>query len=329
MEPNLENVSNEIVNASTAPAPTPASAPEKPKSSKGLIATTILFAILAIAGIAGAIYFFMDANNKAVANADLRAKLDLVTTETGAELVEKDENGTTVTVVEVPEGDDSDVKALVKEVYQDLTSKMPTARFETVFADGSIIKISGSDTYTSSNKAYGIVSWGSYYDGAIADDVMQNAHTYVEAFLASKGFIEDSYGYLSQKLFYNSDSQTYCTVSESSFPFSMACSKETWISDEAKSLSLELAEIANFTYVAADPSSITDSQVSPYQTITANGGGGALLFYRTSRDADWQFFKATQAILLCSDYNTEDLKNAYAGQMCYDETTGGNLTVQP
>lgn len=99
MDPNLQNVSNEIVNAS---APASAPAPGKPKSSKGAIATIILLAILAIGGIAGAIYFYMDANNKATENAELSAKLDLIESETGVEVTEKeDEDGNTTTVVEV------------------------------------------------------------------------------------------------------------------------------------------------------------------------------------------------------------------------------------
>lgn len=98
MDPNLQNVSNEIVNAS---APASAPAPGKPKSSKGAIATIILLAILAIGGIAGAIYFYMDANNKATENAELSAKLDLIESETGVEVTEKeDEDGNTTTVVE-------------------------------------------------------------------------------------------------------------------------------------------------------------------------------------------------------------------------------------
>lgn len=100
MEPDLENVSNEIVGTSSSAAPT---VDKTSKKSKGLLAATIIFAVIAIAGIAAAIYFFIDANNKAAANADLRAKFDLVKMETGAELVEKEENGTTVTVVEITE----------------------------------------------------------------------------------------------------------------------------------------------------------------------------------------------------------------------------------
>lgn len=93
MEPNLENVSNEIVNASTS-TPTPAPAPVKPAKSKGLVAATVIFAILAIAGIAGAVYFYMDANNKAAEKAELQAKLDLVEVETAT-------NSTPTTTVEI------------------------------------------------------------------------------------------------------------------------------------------------------------------------------------------------------------------------------------
>lgn len=97
MEPNLENVSNEIVNASTT---APVAVPPKPPKSKGLIASTIIFAILAVAGIAGAVYFYMDSSNKTADNTKLQAELDLIKNETGAELVEND-GTTTVDLTEV------------------------------------------------------------------------------------------------------------------------------------------------------------------------------------------------------------------------------------
>ena len=327
MDPNLENVSNEIIEAST---PEPVSVESKPHKPKGLIFTTVFFALLAVAGIAGAIYFFIDSNNKAATNADLRSKLDLIKMETGAELVEKQENGTTVTEVELPESDESEVRTLVKEIYQDLAVKIPTAPFKMVFEDGSIIKIPDSNIYSSSNVAYGITSATSVHDKTINDIVSQNAHIYVEAFLSSNGFNEDSFNLLLiGKLLYNPNTQIYCLVSENALPFSVSCSKENWITNETKTLAEKLASIANSPYVAVDPSHIVDSQVSPYQTITANGGGAALLFYRTSKDADWQFFKASQGLLNCNEYDTEDLKNAYAGQMCFNESTGETITVQP
>ncbi len=100
MEPNLETISTEIVETSTE---APTVAPEKPKKSKGLIATIVILSILAVAAIAATVYFYLDASNKAAANSELQAKLDLLKTETGAELIETTENGTTTATVEIAE----------------------------------------------------------------------------------------------------------------------------------------------------------------------------------------------------------------------------------
>ena len=73
---------------------------------------------------------------------------------------------------------------------------------------------------------------------------------------------------------------------------------------------------------------IKDSQYTPYQTLRISVGGAAGLFYRTSPEAKWQFFTGTQAVLDCSDYNTEDLKKAYLGEPCYNYNTQTDSTVQ-
>ena len=80
---------------------------------------------------------------------------------------------------------------------------------------------------------------------------------------------------------------------------------------------------------ADDDYKITDSEVSPYQKLMARFENAAALFYRTSKTADWKYFTGTQAALSCSDYNTKELKNAYSGEVCYDEDAGKNSTVQP
>jgi hypothetical protein len=58
----------------------------------------------------------------------------------------------------------------------------------------------------------------------------------------------------------------------------------------------------------------------------AEGGGVLSLFYKKD-GGEWQFFKNTQEAPLCSDFNTDDLKNAFRGQTCFDEN-GNDLTVE-
>ena len=313
MEPNLENVSNEIVNASTS-IPTPAPAPVKPAKSKGLVAATVIFAILAIAGIAGAVYFYMDANNKAAEKAELQAKLDLVEAETNA-------------TVDLTNSDEAEVKNLVKQVYASVSSSIDYGCFNTVFDEGSMIKIPDTDVYTLSNKSYGVASWGSCHDSSVEETIMTTAYTYAEAVLADNGFTEDK-ELMSSKLFYNPDNGIYCWVEENSRPFTMNCSKDTWISNEDKDLTLTLAGLVDGFYVSAKSSNIIDSPVSPYQNLKAYDLGAVLLFYRTSPDAEWQLFRASQDAIPCNEY-TGDIAKAFAGDVCYDESTGQNSTVQP
>lgn len=70
---------------------------------------------------------------------------------------------------------------------------------------------------------------------------------------------------------------------------------------------------------------IKSSSVDGYQTATvtissgAPVGGKGAFFYRKG-SADWKFFKATQSLSSCSDYNTDDLKAAFADETCVSDS---------
>lgn len=71
-----------------------------------------------------------------------------------------------------------------------------------------------------------------------------------------------------------------------------------------------------------------DSQVAPYQTLQVSLGGAMGLFYRNNSNSKWQFFTGTQGGMSCEEYNTIDLKKAYAGDICYINGITES-TVQP
>lgn len=327
MESNNEPISSSAPSAESSPIVADAATTKK---SKGLIATTIIAVILAIAGIAASVYFFMDNNNKTAEITNLKSKIDLLKLETGAEFIEKEENGAEVTIVEISDSSQQEVKNIAKQIYDSVSSNITGGRFYTVFSDGSFIKIPGTDIWTTSNESYGVISEVSYYDSSIEKQIMDTAYSYAKEVLSNNGFVEtkDEIS-MSTKLFYNSNTSIYCMVSESSLPFRAECSKDTWISDEDKELVVSLAKNFGYSYIAAKSSNIKNSSVSPYQRLTANGAGAALLFYRVSPNSEWQFFTATQAELLCSDYDTNDLKNAFAGERCWDSAASQESKVQP
>jgi len=77
---------------------------------------------------------------------------------------------------------------------------------------------------------------------------------------------------------------------------------------------------------------IKSSSVDGYQTATVgvssrqSVGSAAALFYRKGTDI-WKFFKTTQAVASCSEYNTDDLKAAFADQPCVSDSKT-NTTVK-
>lgn len=107
----------------------------------------------------------------------------------------------------------------------------------------------------------------------------------------------------------------------------LGCAKTDWTwltkAEEALIVELETAyheKIGEYPEVIDGFSNVKpeNSKQEPYQTLRVSLGGARGLFYRTSSDAKWQFFIATQAPLQCNDYNTDDLKKAYFGDVCYN-----------
>ena len=117
----------------------------------------------------------------------------------------------------------------------------------------------------------------------------------------------------------------------------LECAKTdwTWLTDEEKSLLKEL-EGAYYDKTGQYPLTMygfetkpKDSSITPYQTLQVAIGGGGASFYRTSPEAKWQFFAGGQAAPDCDAYDTDDLRKAFAGSICYDTVTGSSSTVEP
>lgn len=149
----------------------------------------------------------------------------------------------------------------------------------------------------------------------------------------------DEYGYL------NSSSNIFCGIYEDtawSSPTNgyeyvlLQCAKTdwTWLTEDDKALISEL-EAAYREKEGEYPIElnigvavkIRDSEYAPYQSFGAGVKGAVGLFYRTGPDAKWQFFTSVQGPLECSEYNTDDLRKAFAGDYCYNGEE--RSTVQP
>lgn len=140
--------------------------------------------------------------------------------------------------------------------------------------------------------------------------------------------------------FLNNDKNIVCGTYDGNdgqdYYMAITCAKTDWVwlTKEKIELVGEL-ETAYFEKTGGYPSNvyglvneIKDSQYAPYQTLQVLIGGGVALFYRVSPDAKWQYFTGGQSLLGCDEYNTEDLKKAFAGDTCFDDSNDES-TVQP
>lgn len=151
------------------------------------------------------------------------------------------------------------------------------------------------------------------------------------------------------KLTASSDFQnagTICTVAETNYPYAtggyqvqLGCADLSSYKDNANDLKplYTLYADANAD-IAKQPGLILGSmrpkasRTNGYKTadiVTGNifspMGGSVALFYQTP-DGNWHYFTNTQNIMACDSFSTPDLKKAYAGQACGDQT-GGTTVV--
>lgn len=296
--------------------------------------------IIALVSVIFVIVTLIKADKKSAEIAELAAKVDLLQQETGTQLVEKEENGTTVTVVEPAASSDvfsikdAEVRAIINNMKNILDPIAGMSGESDVDGDpgygvGTIFD--GLQVRTSLDKSYGIKypQIGLDKAGMLYEKTVSN--------LESLGFVKNEQlsNPVGSDSFLDSKNNIFCDTSNSS-PFIVACGYYKWVTDEKIALINQLAEAYKrkegklpYSISITKNNIIKDSNVSPYQNLWVNGGGAALLFYRTSPSAEWQFFTGAQGLLSCSKYNTQDLKNAFAGEACFNEANGAESTVQP
>lgn len=76
--------------------------------------------------------------------------------------------------------------------------------------------------------------------------------------------------------------------------------------------------------IAQKANGYSNAQVSVTNT-NSPVGGFAGLFY--AKDGNWAFWKGTQSILGCTEYNTVDLQHSFEGDVCWDDATNKESTV--
>ena len=131
-----------------------------------------------------------------------------------------------------------------------------------------------------------------------------------------------------------------CSVTTNSSPVTVLCADVSVYSDE-------ITEARPFAdaYAASDEGknntdmvfslnrvvnksgSYKNAQVS-MSSYTSPVGGFAGLFYSTNNGASWTFWRGTQSLISCSEYETPELTQAFLGEACYDDTNNAESVVQ-
>lgn len=187
------------------------------------------------------------------------------------------------------------------------------------------------------NRAYGLSVNSSviqYHKDLFYNDASEKA---MDDYLSELGFTSTGETYTTASA--GPSSVTYQNLaagiicSKSTF-WDIACGYQNWYNKTDADFSNELAEAYEAAtgedahYLVARVSDITDGAVSPYQTVQVAMTGSGALFYRTSPDNPWVFAFRGQDGPTCDEYNTQDLKNAFAGQACWDKATSTYIKVQ-
>ena len=332
-ENNVETANK--ITVESVPPTTPTSSTDS-KKPKALIATVIICAILALAGVGASIYFAMDSNSKSSQVSDLQSKLDLIKAETGAEIVETKEDDTTIAIVEKDSSTDFDkkVRDLIAQL-QEATSSLNYSIVPTYDYGRVLVKNAAAKTLLPIQKSYGLYGMVQGSDFTVAEEFVNIINNkLIELGFVNNDDIEGPMYITGGDNLINRDSQIACNLT-GGVPFTVNCSHLSWLTEETINLANQLAE-AYHEKTGEYPFSINlshyeikDSQVASYQTLNVPVANAMGLFFRTSPDSNWQFFKTTQSVIPCQEYNTTDIKNAFAGSVCYDEATGNNSTVQP
>ena len=314
------------ISASTQSLELPVASPaNKNKKPKGLVFGVVFCAILAIAGVVFGIYELVDSNQKSQQISELKAQ-----TENQEEVVNSSD--TAVGIIDLTQND-ANVRAVVDEMQKVATDTSGVGDIKVYDRLFPLVKSQNAKTLLRLEKSYGLYAFSEL-------DNIDESSAITEAIvkkLKELGFVDndDIFGpayVVGGSNLINSDSGIICNIS-GGLPFTAECGHISWVSDESIALANKLSDAYN-SVEGSYPFSINlrgytikDSSVSPYQTLRVAISNAMGLFYRTSPDTDWQYFTATQAVLNCDDFNTQDLKNAFAGETCYDGSQ--NSTVQP
>ena len=313
------------------------------------------FFFLATAGLGGfLVYHYMTYNH----NPEPPKEKEETVVEKKEETVEKKEEGgktiTSTTVVNTmtsSDENDAAVRAVIDKILASIDSAVKSKYNKNYYVplekhyDSALpyIKLDEAKVALLAQKSYGLYISAENLNIKYANDVefVKTLNSASRTKLTELGFskdgaIEGPYYLIGGDHYTNSQTGITCRVSaDGSLPYGLSCSHKSWISSETIAMANKLAEAfkdkkGSYPFsIGASSYTITDSEVEPYQVLMTSIENGGGLWYRVNKDSDWVFFTSGQAAFGCSEANTKDLRNAFAGESCFTDDMQTLDTVKP
>lgn len=323
--------------ASPTPPPTPTpifeptnatvpTAPVQQRSKKPWVIAIIIVVLLAIGA---AVYFLLFMNKS-----------------------DQQNNSQTPVATKNPAAKKSAAESMIADIKKTFKSKAVTIKENTAqdggeAPDGTVVyylpsyQPTGYDYSVSPTKGYGTAVSTPTDDKTAIDEDYDAAVTLLE----NKGLKElESAGYAhdQQKYAFYHDKELVCSINvwyglRGNNYVGVGCADMTEYVTSAKN-----SKEFNESYLAANPTVKETVKEFPLyygrQTIKEGAEGYknaevlmnsfAGLFYQTPDSKTWKYFLGAQDIVPCKEFNTDELKNAFAGIECYDTVTKRASTVK-
>lgn len=298
------------------------------KSSRGLLISIIIFALSTVGlGIFVAVTLLNQNNgNDKVSSSKELKEVDYI--------VHKDAGDTSNSGLK----NESKVREIVESLYALTNSTDGTKNVRKVYGDSIYVSVS-DDLSLPTDMTYGVFA-------NKTSATAFNIATYkkgVEDVLRDHGLTahEEKTGAGNYTLYKSSDGIVCMDrfgLGASDLEIEFLCADESWISDDDKNLDMALMSAYkatnpeyNITFIEAHVADIKKNNAGTYETISANtsndnGYGAAALFYRPV-DGEWKFFTFAQQMVYCDEYTTDELKEVYEGESCYDNSSNTERKV--
>ena len=118
--------------------------------------------------------------------------------------------------------------------------------------------------------------------------------------------------------------------------FTYECTDENWLTEDNKKLAIDLAAAYDstkegkeypLTYITGTLTrKVEKNEAGTYERITVGFDDSVGLFYRKV-GGEWKYFLGTQQAISCDRYNTDELKEVFKGEKCWDDAANNYKTL--